>query len=183
VISVPKVRTVRKVPKGLVPVLVPIVLSIACGQTPAEPATNRSPVESTPQDSGKLRGPIDVLEMATEAGKKVRFEGTSSGSYGPRSTRILVAEADGLEPRVASCEGVSVANFHRDAPLGHHFRPELADLKEAFTRLEDIAREVSYWPRCPMTWDVQDAQGANYRYCARKKGETTEPPRPAPCQR
>ena len=65
--------------------------------------------------------------------------------------------------------------------LGHHFQPELIDLKEALTRPKDIATEVSYWPRCPMAWDVQDARGANYRYCARKKGETTEPPRPGGC--
>jgi hypothetical protein len=34
-----------------------------------------------------------------------------------------------------------------------------------------------------MTWEVQDDRGANYRYCARKKGEATEPPRPEQCQR
>ena len=125
----------------------------------------------------------DVLEITTEEGKSVRFERTTSGSYGPRATNVIVGEADGLEPRVASCTAVAPANFHRDAPLGHHFQPELIDLKEALSRTREIVEEVSYWPRCPMSWDVQDKRGVNYRYCARKKGETVEPPRPDDCGR
>ena len=125
----------------------------------------------------------DVYELVTQEGKSLRFEHTASGAYGPKATHVVVGEADGLEPRVASCTGVAPVNFHRDAPLGHHFSPEFIDLKDALTRTREIVEEVSYWPRCPMAWEVQDARGANYRYCARKKGETAEPPRPAPCQR
>ena len=123
----------------------------------------------------------DSLENTTEEGKSLRFEHTTSRSYGPRATNVVVGEADGLQPRVASCTGVGPANFHRDAPLGHHFQPELIDLKEAMTRTREIVEEVSYWPICPMTWEVQDKRGENYRYCARKKGETTEPRRPTGC--
>ena len=161
-----------------------IVLAVSCGQTstPAPPPTGTERAESErKQGDGALRRPADVLELETLEGKKVRFEGASSASFGPKSTRILVVEADGLEPRVASCSGVSTANFHRDAPLGHHFQPELIDLKDALGRTKEIVEEVSYWPRCPMTWEVQDAGGANYRYCARKKGEATDPPRPSGC--
>lgn len=158
-----------------------LVLAVACGET-TPPATNASAGQAPAlQSDGKLKGPVDAIQMVTEDGKTLRFEGTSSGSFGPRATRIIVGEADGLEPRVASCSGVSAANFHRDAPLGHHFQPGLFDLKEAYTRTKEIVEEVSYWPRCPMAWDVQDKRGANYRYCARKKGETTNPPRPAGC--
>ena len=157
-------------------------LSIGCEQPPSPAVTDPARIEAERKyGGGNLRGPTDVLELETLEGKKVRFEGTSSASFGPKSTRIMVAEADGLEPRIASCSGVSMANFHRDAPLGHHFHPELVDLKDALGRTKEIVKEVSYWPRCPMTWDVQDARGANYRYCARKKGETTDPPRPSAC--
>jgi hypothetical protein len=126
---------------------------------------------------------LDVLEVSTDEGKALRFEHISSGAYGPRAAYVVVGEADGLQPRVASCTGVTAANFHRDAPLGHHFSPQIADLKEALTRTQEIVEEVSFWPRCPMTWEVQDDRGANYRYCARKKGEAMEPPRPEQCQR
>ena len=157
---------------GWVPVLVAVA---ACSYTPAEP-------EPAPA-GGTIRALPDVYEIVTKEGKSLRFERTTSGSYGPRATNVIVGEADGLEPRVASCTGVGPANFHRDAPLGHHFQPELIDLKEALTRAKEIVEEVSYWPRCPMTWEVQDKRGANYRYCARKKGETAEPRPPGNCQR
>ena len=140
-----------------------LLLSHACSFSPAE------------------RDRSDAYELVTDEGKSLRFEHVSTGSYGPKAAFVVVAEADGLEPRVASCTGVAPANFHRDAPLGHHFLPELIDLKEALTRTREIVEEVSYWPRCPMTWEVQDERGANYKYCARKKGETTEPPRPGGC--
>jgi hypothetical protein len=160
-------------------ILIAVVFTVACGAT-APPGTNAS-ADQVRQSDGQLKGPVDAIEMTTEEGKALRFESTASGSFGPKATRILVGEADGLEPRVASCSGVTAANFHRDSPLGHHFQPELFDLKEAFTRTKEIVEEVSYWPRCPMAWEVQDRNGANYRYCARKKGETTDPPRPAGC--
>lgn len=159
-----------------------IMAAIACAQTPASSPGNTSADSSRTRESeGQFAAPIDAIRITTDDGESLRFDGTSSGSFGPKATRILVSEADGLEPRVASCSGISVANFHRDAPLGHHFQPGLFDLKEAYTRTKEIVEEISYWPRCPMAWEVQDKRGANYRYCARKKGETTEPPRPAGC--
>ena len=165
-----RVRTVRTVPKGLVPVL--IVLSISCANPPAG-GDGAPPAKP-------FRLP-DVYEIVTKEGKSLRFERTTTGSYGPKAVNVIVGEADGLEPRVASCTGSGPANFHRDAPLGHHFQPELIDLKEALTRTREIVEEVSYWPRCPMAWEVQDARGEYYRYCARKKGETAEPPQPQGC--
>ena len=157
-----------------------VAFVIGCSNTP--PNSKPAPTSAPAPASAPLRIP-DVYEIVTKEGKSLRFERTTSGSYGPKATNVIVGEADGLEPRVASCTEVTPANFHRDAPLGHHFQPELIDLKEALTRTREIVEEVSYWPRCPMTWEVQDKRGQNYRYCARKKGETTEPPRPESCQR
>ncbi|HJU43400.1 MAG TPA: hypothetical protein VJ691_11320 [Vicinamibacterales bacterium] len=153
-----------------------LILVAACSPAPAER-------EIAPAAAGGTFRIPDVYELVTEEGKSLRFERTTSGSFGPKATNIIVGEADGLEPRVASCTGVTPANFHRDAPLGHHFQPELIDLKEALTRTKEIVEEISYWPRCPMWWEVQDARGANYRYCARKKGEAVEPRPPDNCQR
>lgn len=171
-------RTVRKVPKGWVLVLV--VLSISCSNEPGGAAranaTGTSPIPGLFEKV--TRG---VSEIITSEGKSLRFERTESGSYGPKATNVVVGEADGLEPRVRSCAGVGPANFHRDAPLGHHFQPELIDLKDALTRTKEILEEVSYWPRCPMTWEVRDKLGETYRYCARKKGEAVEPPKPSSC--
>ena len=166
--------------KALAPVLV--ALSIACAQAQPEQPTTR-PADQKPVIAGDTFRMPDVLEIVTKEGEPLRFEHTSSGSYGPRATNVIVGEADGLQPRVASCRAVGPANFHRDAPLGHHFQPELIDLKEAMTRTREIVEEVSYWPICPMTYEVQDERGENYRYCARKKGETIEPRRPDSCQR
>lgn len=152
-----------------------VALSIACYSPP--PGRDGVPPDNP------SRTMTDVLDVMTNEGKPIRFEHVRSGSYGPKAINVIVGDADGLEPRVASCTSVGPANFHRDAPLGHHFQPELIDLKEAISRSKEIVEEVSYWPMCPMTWDVQDRRGVNYRYCARRKGETAEPPRPAPCQR
>jgi hypothetical protein len=158
---------------------------IACSAPPADLAQNASPpdrgTEAPP--AGPWGGMPDVFEIFSKEGKSLRFESVRAGSYGPKAVNVIVGEADGLEPRVASCTSVGPANFHRDAPLGHHFQPELADLKEALTRTREIVEEVSYWPRCPMTWEVQDKRGANYRYCARKKGEKEDPRPPDNCQR
>ena len=165
-------------------VLVLVVLSISCSNAPG--GAERAPAGNTsgaiPGLFDKLtQGTQDVSEIVTKEGKSLRFEHTGSGSYGPRATNVVVGEADGLEPRVRSCTGVGPANFHRDAPLGHHFQPELIDLKEALRRTKEILEEVSYWPRCPMAWEVQDKRGEYYRYCARKKGEAAEPPQPQGC--
>jgi hypothetical protein len=123
----------------------------------------------------------EVSEIITKEGKSMRFERTGSGSYGPNATNVVVGEADGLEPRVRSCTEVGPPNFHRDAPFGHRFQPGLTDLKDALNRTKEILQEVSYWPRCPMTWEVRDKSGETYRYCARKKGEAAEPPKPSGC--
>jgi hypothetical protein len=157
---------------------------ISCSNAPggAERAQPGGTSRGIPGLFDKLtRATQDVTDIVTKEGKSLRFERTGSGSYGPRATHVVVGEADGLEPRVRSCTGVGPANFHRDAPLGHHFQPELIDLKEALTRTKEILEEVSYWPRCPMAWEVQDNRGENYRYCARKKGEAAEPPPPQGC--
>ncbi len=122
-------------------------------------------------------------DVVSKDGKSLRFDRVGFSSFGSSATNVVVAEADGLVPRVATCTGVGAPNFQSDAPLGHRLQPRLLDLSEAVTRSGDIIEEVQYWPRCPMSWEVQDDRGVNYRYCARKKGETTEPPRPDGCQR
>lgn len=188
-----RVRTVRRVPKGLVPVLMFIG---ACSYTPA--GRERAHAYDT------LRAMPDVLEVtvgcegvllandslcasvttkAVESVRSLRFERVGFGSFGPNAVNIFVSEAGGLVPLIASCTMVGPPNFHREAALGEHFQPTLIDLKEAVERSREILEEVQYWPRCPMSWDVQDKRGVNYRYCARKKDETTEPPRPTACGR
>jgi hypothetical protein len=124
-----------------------------------------------------------IASVELRDGEIMRFARVGYKSFGPNAVNVVVSEADGLEPRIASCGGVTFPNFHREAALGEHFQPTLIDLKEAITRSREIVEEVQYWPRCPMSWDVQDKRGVNYRYCARKKDETTEPPRPTDCGR
>jgi hypothetical protein len=104
-------------------------------------------------------------------------------SFGPNAVNVVVSEADGLVPRIASCVGISSPNFHRDAPLGHHFQPTLIDVKDALTRSGEVLEEIQFWPQCPQSWEVQDKHGVNYRYCARRKNASEEPPRPASCGR
>jgi hypothetical protein len=72
-------------------------------------------------------------------------------------------------------------NIQGDAALGHHLQPPLIDLEEAISRVGELLEEINYWPRCPMSWEVQDKRGVNYRYCARKKDDNTDPPRPPGC--
>jgi hypothetical protein len=86
-------------------------------------------------------------------------------------------------PRIASCNGVSFPNFHRDAPLGHHFQPTLIDIGDALERSGELLEEIQFWPECPQSWEVQDKRGVNYRYCARKTDATDDPPRPTDCGR
>ena len=185
------VRTVRRVPKGLVPVLVPVLLSSACAYTPAR--RERAHVYDTLHGMKELQqvsvgceGAIlasDSLcaDVVTSKGKALRFERVGFNAFGANATNVFVAEADGWVPRVASCEGVGPPNFHREAALGLHFSPTLIDLKDAVTRSREVLEEVQFWPQCPQSWDVQDKRGVNYRYCARRKDSTDEPPRPAAC--
>lgn len=129
--------------------------------------------------------PSDTLTASVELrdGEILRFASVGYKSFGPNAMHIVVAEADSLVPRIASCTGVSFPNFHSSAPLGHHFQPTLIDVNDAVRRSGEVLEEIQYWPQCPQSWEVQDKQGMNYRYCARKRGETTEPPRPTDCPR
>lgn len=120
--------------------------------------------------------------VVMKGGATLRFDRVGFRAFGPTAVNIVVAEAGDLVPRIRSCDGVSSPNFHRDAPLGHHFSPTLVDVKEAVTRWEEVLEEVQYWPQCPQAWDVQDLHGVNYRYCAHRKNQAADPPRPEGCQ-
>jgi hypothetical protein len=123
-----------------------------------------------------------VATITLESGRVIRFERVGYNAFGPNAVNIVVGEAGGLVPRIAGCGGVSSPNFHRDAPLGHHFGPTLIDVKDAVTRSREVLEEVEFWPACPQFWEVQDKRGANYRYCARRKTGADEPPPPAECK-
>ena len=114
-------------------------------------------------------------------GEIIRFASVGHKSFGATAVNVVVAEADGLVPRIASCDAVSFPNLHRDAPLGHHFQPTLIDISDALRRSGELLEEIQFWPECPQSWEVQDKRGVNYRYCARKKDATDDPPRPAGC--
>jgi len=120
-------------------------------------------------------------DVVTKDGAKLRFERVGFSSFGSTAASVYVVEADGLVPRVASCDGVSAPNFHRSGPLGHHFHPTLVDLKDAVFRYREVLEEVQYWPQCPQYWEVQDSRGRNYRYCAHRTGASEAPPLPAGC--
>ncbi len=175
---------------GWVPVL---ALAVACGRLPA----NRE-VQFASLEIGKgadLKSshveriesysllPSDTLIAAVELrdGEMIRFASVGYKSFGPNAVNVVISEADGLVPRIASCDSVSFPNFHRDAPLGHHFQPTLIDVNEAVRRSGEVLEEIQFWPQCPQSWEVQDRRGMNYRYCARRKAAAEEPPRPADC--
>jgi hypothetical protein len=120
-------------------------------------------------------------DVAMQDGAILRFERIGPSAFGAAAVNVVVGEAGGLVPRMASCSRVGSPNFWRGAALGHHFQPTLVDLKEAVIRYRDILEEVQYWPRCPMYWEVQDGGGANYRYCAHRRDEPADPPRPDNC--
>ena len=140
-------------------------------------------VRSTPVEcpSGVLAGDGVRARVEMEDGAVLIFERLGFNAFSSNATNIVVAEASGLVPRVASCEGVAAPNFHREAGLGHHFQPTLIDTKEAVSRYRELLEEVEFWPQCPQHWEVQDRRGATIRYCARKKDATEEPPRPEAC--
>ena len=120
-------------------------------------------------------------DVVTGEAKRLRFEYVGFKSFGPNAANVFVGEADGWVPRIATCDTVGVPNFHRDAPLGHHFQPTLIDVKDAITRAGEVLEEIQFWPQCPQSWEVQDKQGINYRYCVRRKDAADEPPRPTDC--
>jgi hypothetical protein len=179
------------VPSAGVGALVLLLVSTGCGYLPA--AQERADAEEI------LRGLTDVsqatvacasmllandglcAETAMKDGARLRFERVGFKSFGSFAVNVVVSEAGGLVPRIASCEAVSSPNFHREAPLGHHFHPTLIDLKEAVSRYREILEEVQFWPQCPQSWEVQDKRGRNYRYCARRKDAIDEPPLPTGC--
>lgn len=172
---------------------VAVALSIGCSYTPAgrerafahDTLSRNTNVQDAKVGCAGVFFTGDSLcaSIITQAGKTLSFERIGSSSFEPRATAIVISEADGLEPRIASCTSSGPPNFHGDAALGSHFEPPLISVTEAVERAGEVLEEVQYWPRCPMSWDVQDKRGVNYRYCARKKGETEEPPKPEPCQR
>ena len=131
---------------------------------------------------GLLAGDSLCVDIVMKDGARLRFERIGFNSFGSTAVNVVVAEAGGLVPRVASCEGIGPPNFHRESVLGHHFHPTLIDVKDAVFRYTEVLEEVQFWPQCPQHWDVQDRRGANYTYCARKNGATEEPPRPATCR-
>jgi len=120
-------------------------------------------------------------DLVLGEGATIRFEHVGFNSFGSTADNVVVAEASGIVPRIASCGGVSAPNFHREGPLGHHFQPTLIDVKEAVSRYREVIEEVEFWPRCPSFWEVQDKRGQPYRYCARKADMTEEPPKPDAC--
>ena len=111
-------------------------------------------------------------------GAVLKFEHLGFNAFTSNATNVVVAEASGLMTRVASCDGVFAANFHREAPLGHHLRPTLIDAREAVSRYRELQEEVEFWPQCPQYYEVQNRRGASFRYCAKKPGAPEEPPRP-----
>jgi hypothetical protein len=164
----------------------------ACSYTPAGrelahvEATLRAlpDVEMVTVECGStlLAGDGLCAAVTKKNGDRLRFDRVGYGAFGGSATNVVVAAAGGLETRVASCSGVTPANFHHDAAFSHHFSPTLFDLKEAVTRSREIVKEVQYWPRCPLFWELQDKRGINYRYCARPESNGDEPPRPDGCQ-
>ena len=120
-------------------------------------------------------------EIVTKGGARLRFDRVGFNSFGSAAVNVHVAEAGGLVPRIASCDGVSSPNLHRSGPLGHHFQPAFIDVKDAVFRYREVLAEVEYWPQCPQFWEVQDSRGRNYRYCAHRKDASGDPPLPAGC--
>ena len=121
------------------------------------------------------------VEVIMKDGAKIHFTHVGLNSFGGTATNVVVDEAGGLVPRVASCGDIGPANFHRETALGRHFHPTLIDLREAVQRYKEVLQEVQWWPQCPQYFETQDKRGQNFRYCARQKGATEEPPRPANC--
>ncbi|HEX6165053.1 MAG TPA: hypothetical protein VFZ31_16920, partial [Vicinamibacterales bacterium] len=115
-------------------------------------------------------------------GSVLRFERLGFNAFSSNATNIVLSEASGLMPRVASCDGVAPPNFHRDAALGPHLRPTLIDAKEAVSRYRELQEEVEYWPQCPQYYEVENRRGARFHYCAKKPGAPEEPPRPGNCE-
>jgi hypothetical protein len=120
-------------------------------------------------------------DLTMADGATLSFERIGPHAFGANAQNVVVGAAGGLVPRIASCARSGSPNFWRGAALGHHYQPGLIDVKEAVIRYREILEEVQYWPRCPMYWELQDGGGANYRYCAHRRDEPADPPRPDNC--
>lgn len=121
-------------------------------------------------------------DVVMKDGSRLRFERVGFNAFGSNAANVFVAAADDLVPRVATCAGISPPNFQRDSPLGHHFHPTLIDVKDAAFRYREVLEAVQFWPQCPQYFEVQDRQGANYRYCSRSRAASDEPSRPQNCR-
>lgn len=128
-----------------------------------------------------LAGDNWCADLTMKDGARLTFERIGFNAFGSAAVNVFVAEAGGLTPRIASCDGVASPNFHRESPLGHRFRPTLIDVKDAVFRYREVLEQVQFWPQCPQFWETQDRFGANYRFCARSGGAADEPPRPENC--
>lgn len=170
-----------------------LVLAIACAYTPAgrERAHVDEALRAIPEVTRTTIGCEGAIfasdsfcaDVLTKDGAALRFERVGFRSFGAAAVHVVVAEAGGLVPRIASCTETGPPNFHHDAPLGHHFSPVMFDVKDAVTRAREVLEEIQYWPQCPMSWEVQDKRGINYRYCAHRKDAAADPPRPDNCVR
>ena len=125
-----------------------------------------------------LAGDAWCAEFTMKDGARLTFDRIGFNAFGSTAVNVVVSEAAGLTPLIASCDGVSAPNFHRESALGHHFQPTLIDVKDAVFRYKEVLEEVQFWPQCPQYWETRDKHGVDYRYCARKKDATEEPPRP-----
>ena len=168
-----------------------LVLLAGCSSLPAERECLRVDqhigfakgvvVKSIECAGGVFASDRHKVRLEFTGGGKLTFDRLGHNALGSTAVNIVVAEASGLVPRIASCSGVTPPNFHRESPLGHHFQPTLIDVKEAVARYRELLEEVGFWPQCPSFWEVQDKRGQHFRYCARKKGASEEPPRPESC--
>ena len=120
-------------------------------------------------------------EVVMRDGATLRFERIGPSAFGANAVNVVVGAAGGLVPRMASCERAGSPNFWRGSALGHHFQPPITDVKEAVIRYKEVLEEVTFWPRCPMSWEVQDGFGKNFRYCAHRQDAPMDPAPPQGC--
>ena len=177
---------------GRVPVLVLVlVFGAACDYTPAgrERAHVYDVLRAMPEvvqvtvgcEGGIFASDALCVDVITKDGAELRFERAGAKALGANASHVIVAQVGNLVPRIASCDSSGPPNLHRAAALGHHFQPTLIDMKDAIVRSSDVIEEIQFWPQCPQAWDVQDQHGVNYRYCAHRKDQPSEPPRPDHC--
>ncbi len=119
--------------------------------------------------------------VAMGEGTVLRFGGLGYESFGRVPSLIRVQAAGRRSPLVVSCESsMEFAEIDRTGLFGHHFSPGLDNVSMAIRRRREVIEEFEFWPQCPQFWEVQQASGPRYRYCAHAAGATAEPP-PRPC--